>query len=85
MGQPFLVGDTERGKAFRDGAETETLRRDMFLPLHVSRTRDPSESLEPGVGQFEVFENRLECAAIASVIPHDFGNLVASNGVACSF
>jgi len=45
---------------------------DRFLPRDIGRTDDVPYSLPCGIGPVEVFENRLEGAAVAAMIQRHF-------------
>src|SRR5260370_7324803 len=72
--QTLLVGDSAKGKTVSNGAQSNTLWRDMLLPFNICPPDDQCEAVKCRVREFVILENGLKGTALSPVVQLHFRN-----------
>src|SRR5207247_2015366 len=71
--EPLVIRESQHGEPLRDRSQTQPFRSNGFLSADVCSADNSSQSLQSGIGQMKVLENRLKGATITTMIERHFG------------
>src|SRR5260370_17652656 len=78
--QTLLVGDSAKGKTVSNGAQSNTLWRDMLLPFDICPPDDQCEAVKRRVSEVIIIENGLKRTALSPLVHLNFPNPGCSSG-----